>query len=149
MNYLEGVMLGNILGELGQTGESIFQRRERENKELARQAIITEAVRAQQGLENWKADCNRAIGTIHNVRAKLNARVETEEELLAQLHEAGVSVPLSDPAAFTERATKKYFEKYKDKKVIEQTYRGEPLPLEQEFYIGSLKSKDEEVKWYR
>ncbi|MGB7650610.1 MAG: hypothetical protein WBL62_05375 [Gallionella sp.] len=104
----------------------------------------------QEGLNNWKVSFNKAMGTIHNVRAKLNARVETEEELLAQLKEAGVSVPLSDPKAFTAMATQKYFEKFEDEQVIKTTYETVGvLPRDEKEYIQGLKDNKEAIKWHR
>lgn len=96
--------------------------------------------RNQLKVERHQADLNHefsmaAVGavvgwkaTAHNLRARLNARLLTEEELLEQLTAADVRVPLGDPDAFRKKYTENYAESYTNPAVIEETYDGELPP---------------------
>jgi len=69
----------------------------------------------------WKA-------TAHNLRARLQARRETEEDLLEQLTAADMRVPLSDPDTFDKVYDEKYAKTFTDPDVVSKTYDGDLPP---------------------
>lgn len=69
----------------------------------------------------WKA-------TAHNLRARLQARKETEAELLEQLTAADVRVPLVDPNTFDRRYDENYAKTFVDPAIIEETFENGQIP---------------------
>lgn len=96
--------------------------------------------RNQLKVERHQADLNHefsmaAVGalvswktTAHRLRASLQARRETEAELLEQLTAEDMRVPLCDPDTFQSRINQNYAEAYTNPNIIEETFENGQIP---------------------
>ncbi len=143
-DLLKGMLVGKALGELAKNDRFVYD----------------PVPDLEKSLEGWKAANHAAVGVIHNVRAKLNAKTDTEEALFRQLAEANVKVALADPEVFDKVASENYKKLYFDEDVIAKTYDKKDLwkdlwtgkivlPKSKEKYIQDLIESGEPIDWRR
>lgn len=126
MSFLTGYLTADLATRKDRTGEVEELRGDvdglRDDAELARMKAQTDREIAVTSITSWKT-------TAHILRARLQARRETEEELLEQLTAAEVySIPLGNQDAFENQYTKHYAKALTDPSVIEETFENGNLP---------------------
>jgi hypothetical protein len=152
-NLVKGYVAGAMLGEAARPSSQSHAYLDSVGAKL-REDRLEYSLKTQRDITGmWQ-------GTTHALRAKLNARVEAEQELLAQLAEANAELaqisgipdlefdlPLATPEGLEALATEKFKELFVDEKIIKLTFNDGRLPKESKDALAEAVAEGRPVNW--
>jgi hypothetical protein len=159
MNMMTGAVIGGLIGNAAKASGPSVASIEAENVSIRAETVAINNRTLQHSLQTQKDITGMWQRTTHNLRAKLNARVEADAVLLAQLAEANAELaqisgipdlqfdlPLATPEGLEALATEKYEELFVDEKIIKLTFNDGRLPKESKDSFAQAE-KGSPVNW--